>query len=158
MPCFWSFLCLVQKKIFFCWEWMGKETRKKWNRNLQAGNILLMVMILLPLKRLYNNVVIHLLFCFGWRIRSNKKMLLLVGGLPPGPDRLPSNLVQYYDDEKKTWKILTSECLSFFIYPPIYFNIELSGFENMVNQIRHFIDLLPFGSLWMYHKRSRVKD
>ncbi|KAM7175442.1 kelch-like protein 14 [Macrochelys suwanniensis] len=41
------------------------------------------------------------------RIRSNKKMLLLVGGLPPGPDRLPSNLVQYYDDEKKTWKILT---------------------------------------------------
>nr|XP_009932557.1 PREDICTED: kelch-like protein 14 [Opisthocomus hoazin] len=40
-------------------------------------------------------------------IRSNKKMLLLVGGLPPGPDRLPSNLVQYYDDEKKTWKILT---------------------------------------------------
>lgn len=36
-------------------------------------------------------------------------MLLLVGGLPPGPDRLPSNLVQYYDDEKKTWKILTSE-------------------------------------------------
>ncbi|KAI1902008.1 hypothetical protein AGOR_G00040290 [Albula goreensis] len=34
-------------------------------------------------------------------------MLLLVGGLPPGPDRLPSNLVQYYDDEKKTWKILT---------------------------------------------------
>lgn len=45
------------------------------------------------------------------RIRSNKRMLLLVGGLPPGPDRLPSNLVQYYDDEKKTWKILTSECL-----------------------------------------------
>ncbi|CAB1317369.1 unnamed protein product [Coregonus sp. 'balchen'] len=43
------------------------------------------------------------------RIRSNKRMLLLVGGLPPGPDRLPSNLVQYYDDEKKTWKILTSE-------------------------------------------------
>ncbi|XP_023387860.1 kelch-like protein 14 [Pteropus vampyrus] len=42
------------------------------------------------------------------RIRSNKKMLLLVGGLPPGPDRLPSNLVQYYDDEKKTWKILTN--------------------------------------------------
>ncbi|KAM4791998.1 kelch-like protein 14 isoform 3-T3 [Cyanocitta cristata] len=42
------------------------------------------------------------------RIRSNKKMLLLVGGLPPGPDRLPSNLVQYYDDEKKTWKILTT--------------------------------------------------
>lgn len=41
------------------------------------------------------------------RIRSNKRMLLLVGGLPPGPDRLPSNLVQYYDDEKKTWKILT---------------------------------------------------
>uniref|UniRef100_A0A8C9PNL3 Kelch like family member 14 n=1 Tax=Spermophilus dauricus TaxID=99837 RepID=A0A8C9PNL3_SPEDA len=41
------------------------------------------------------------------KIRSNKKMLLLVGGLPPGPDRLPSNLVQYYDDEKKTWKILT---------------------------------------------------
>ncbi|GAB5579440.1 kelch-like protein 31 [Prionailurus iriomotensis] len=41
------------------------------------------------------------------RIRSNKKMLLLVGGLPPGPDRLPSNLVQYYDDDKKTWKILT---------------------------------------------------
>ncbi|KAK2489620.1 hypothetical protein MC885_008128 [Smutsia gigantea] len=41
-------------------------------------------------------------------IRSNKKMLLLVGGLPPGPDRLPSNLVQYYDDEKKTWKILTT--------------------------------------------------
>lgn len=158
MPCFWSFLCLVQKKFFFGWEWMGKETGKKWNRNLQAGNILLMVMILLPLKGLYNNVVIHLLFCFGWRIRSNKKMLLLVGGLPPGPDRLPSNLVQYYDDEKKTWKILTSECLSFFIYPPIYFNIELSGLENMVNQIRHFIDLLPFGSLWMYHERSRVKD
>ncbi|XP_009329747.1 PREDICTED: LOW QUALITY PROTEIN: kelch-like protein 14, partial [Pygoscelis adeliae] len=45
--------------------------------------------------------------CPGQRIRSNKKMLLLVGGLPPGPDRLPSNLVQYYDDEKKTWKILT---------------------------------------------------
>lgn len=44
-----------------------------------------------------------------FRIRSNKRMLLLVGGLPPGPDRLPSNLVQYYDDEKKTWKILTSE-------------------------------------------------
>ncbi|KFV85520.1 Kelch-like 14, partial [Struthio camelus australis] len=44
---------------------------------------------------------------FRKRIRSNKKMLLLVGGLPPGPDRLPSNLVQYYDDEKKTWKILT---------------------------------------------------
>eukprot|EP00069_Balaena_mysticetus_P011369 bmy_21227T0 len=45
--------------------------------------------------------------CHYRRIRSNKKMLLLVGGLPPGPDRLPSNLVQYYDDEKKTWKILT---------------------------------------------------
>lgn len=41
-------------------------------------------------------------------------MLLLVGGLPPGPDRLPSNLVQYYDDEKKTWKILTSE------WPSVY--------------------------------------
>lgn len=41
------------------------------------------------------------------RIRSSKKLLLLVGGLPPGPDRLPSNLVQYYDEEKKTWKILT---------------------------------------------------
>ena len=40
-------------------------------------------------------------------------MLLLVGGLPPGPDRLPSNLVQYYDDEKKTWKILTSKWFYF---------------------------------------------
>lgn len=45
-------------------------------------------------------------------------MLLLVGGLPPGPDRLPSNLVQYYDDEKKTWKILTSE------WPRVYFWID----------------------------------
>lgn len=53
-----------------------------------------------------------------YRIRSNKKMLLLVGGLPPGPDRLPSNLVQYYDDEKKTWKILTSE------WPSVYFWID----------------------------------
>lgn len=43
-------------------------------------------------------------------------MLLLVGGLPPGPDRLPSNLVQYYDDDKKTWKILTSESQRLWIY------------------------------------------
>lgn len=49
------------------------------------------------------------LHLWHYRIRSNKRMLLLVGGLPPGPDRLPSNLVQYYDDDKKTWKILTSE-------------------------------------------------
>uniref|UniRef100_A0A663MH39 Kelch like family member 14 n=1 Tax=Athene cunicularia TaxID=194338 RepID=A0A663MH39_ATHCN len=41
-----------------------------------------MVMILLPLKILLSNVVVHLSSCFG-------------------------NLVQYYDDEKKTWKILT---------------------------------------------------
>ncbi|XP_010209537.1 PREDICTED: kelch-like protein 14 [Tinamus guttatus] len=50
---------------------------------------------------------VHPVQASGEGIRSNKKMLLLVGGLPPGPDRLPSNLVQYYDDEKKTWKILT---------------------------------------------------
>lgn len=43
-------------------------------------------------------------------------MLLLVGGLPPGPDRLPSNLVQYYDDEKKTWKILTSKLFSIYYF------------------------------------------
>lgn len=58
-------------------------------------------------------------FCH-YRIRSNKRMLLLVGGLPPGPDRLPSNLVQYYDDDKKTWKILTSKfqklCTSKFFF------------------------------------------
>lgn len=55
-------------------------------------------------------VLISVFLLQRFRIRSSKKMLLLVGGLPPGPDRLPSNLVQYYDDEKKTWKILTSEC------------------------------------------------
>lgn len=32
------------------------------------------------------------------------------------------------------------------------------GFENMVNQIRHFIDLLPFGGLFMYPRGFRVKD
>lgn len=92
-------------------DW-GKK-HKKWNGKLQAVNILLMVMILLPLKILFGNALVHLSSCFGWRIRSNKKMLLLVGGLPPGPDRLPSNLVQYYDDEKKTWKILTSKWFIF---------------------------------------------
>lgn len=71
-------------------------------------------------------------------------MLLLVGGLPPGPDRLPSNLVQYYDDEKKTWKILTSKWL--FLYSC------LDEFKNMANQIRHFIDLFLFRDLFMYHR------
>ncbi|KAK2822494.1 hypothetical protein Q5P01_022559 [Channa striata] len=58
-----------------------------------------------PSARPINNL--HCRQTMASRIRSNKRMLLLVGGLPPGPDRLPSNLVQYYDDEKKTWKILT---------------------------------------------------
>lgn len=140
-----------------CWDMNGRR-RKNETENAQARKILLMVMILLPPKRLYNNVLIHLLFCFGWRIRSNKKMLLLVGGLPPGPDRLPSNLVQYYDDEKKTWKILTSEC------PRLFPRLFISGWsglrelKNAVNQIRHCIDRLLFGGLFVYHGRFRVKD
>lgn len=49
--------------------------------------------------------------------------------------------------------------LSLFIYSPIYFSYScLHEFENMANQIRHFIDLLPFGGLFMYHRGFGVKD
>lgn len=159
MPLSWSFFCLVQKKKK-SWrhEWEKKQEKNE-IEILQAGNILLMVMISLPLRRLCNNVVLHFLFCFGWRIRSNKKMLLLVGGLPPGPDRLPSNLVQYYDDEKKTWKILTSECPSLFTSLPASFTSELSWeLETPANHIRRVIDLLPFPRLFVSHWGFGVKD
>uniref|UniRef100_A0A8C4NF10 Kelch-like family member 14 n=1 Tax=Eptatretus burgeri TaxID=7764 RepID=A0A8C4NF10_EPTBU len=49
----------------------------------------------------------HFMQSASSRIRSNKQTLLLLGGLPPGPDRLPSNLIQFYDETHKTWKILT---------------------------------------------------
>ncbi|TKC44825.1 hypothetical protein EI555_007351 [Monodon monoceros] len=70
-------------------------------------------------------------------IRSNKKMLLLVGGLPPGPDRLPSNLVQYYDDEKKTWKILTKT-----LYKGSTNNKKLNGVEENTVRILS-ADMIP---------------
>ncbi|KAI6074959.1 Kelch-like protein 14 [Aix galericulata] len=84
----------------------------------------------------------------GGRIRSNKKMLLLVGGLPPGPDRLPSNLVQYYDDEKKTWKILTRKHKFVNRRPPALEVMPYNSAHHCVVEVENFLFVLGGEDQW----------
>lgn len=123
-------------------DW-GKK-HKKWNRKLQAANILLMVMILLPLK-------------------IPSVMWLFIFPLVLGEEFAPIRKCCYW----------LEDCLPDLTgYPAIWFSItmmkrrrgkywQVSGlfwyscldeFKNMVNQIRHFIDLFLFRDLFMYHK------
>lgn len=97
----------------------GKRNRKNEIEICRAGNILDGYDFVATKKALSWLFISS----FVWVKNSpNKKMLLLVALSASQAGPASPAIWFSTNDEKKIWKILTSECLSFFIYPPIYFN------------------------------------